>query len=289
MSAMARRVFNRTVSVDAVGRRLKAWPAMSWRYVTADFRPLPDFVILGTQRGGTTSLYQWLSSHPGVAPALKKEVHYFDFFYDRGIRWYRSNFPYRRRGRITGEASPYMLFHPLAPERAAKDLPERTRFIVLLREPVQRAISNYWYWKKINYGETESFERAIALEPERMAVENERALRGENSIGHVTYSYMARGEYATQLRRWFDAVGRDRILILESEQIYADPLTLTRVLDWLGLPPHHVPYRSDNSADRQDDMSPALLDQLHEHFEPHNRELFELLGYELWADEPPPL
>ena len=150
---------------------------------------------------------------------------------------------------------------------------------------MQRAISNYWYWQKINYGTRESFEQAIALEPERMAVENERALRGENSLGHVTFSYMSRGEYATQLRRWFDAVGRDRILILESEQLYADPTTLDRVLEWLGLGPHHQPFPADNGADRRDDMDPELLLQLQRHFEPHNRDLFELLGYELWTDQ----
>src|SRR5581483_4847486 len=117
---------------------------------------LPDFVILGTQRGGTTSLYRWLVSHPDVAPAMKKEVHYFDDHYHHGLRWYRAHFPVRRAGRITGESSPYMLFHPLAPERAAADLPDRTRFIVLLREPAESAISQYWQWRRRRLWETES-------------------------------------------------------------------------------------------------------------------------------------
>jgi hypothetical protein len=268
----------------AVTRRLKSSSGFAGRYLTADFRPLPDFVILGTQRGGTTSLYRWLTAHPDVEPGMRKEVHYFDDRYHHGLRWYRAHFPIKRNGRITGESCPYMLFHPLAPARAAKDLPTSTRFIVLLREPAQRAISQYWLWRQRGLWETESLERAIELEPERLAVANERVLRGERSIEHMAFSYVARGEYAPQLRRWFEAVGRDRVLVLESEQLYADPASSDQVLTWLGLAPHRQPYPADNAADRLDPESQKLLGQLREHFEPHNHELFELLGYELWSD-----
>ena len=85
------------------------------------------------------------------------------------MRWYRAHFPFRRQGRICGESCPYLLVHPLAPARVAKDLPETTRFIVLLREPAQRAISQYWLWQQRKQWETETLERAIALEPERLA------------------------------------------------------------------------------------------------------------------------
>jgi hypothetical protein len=258
---------------------------MAGRYLTADFRSLPDFVILGTQRGGTTSLYRWLTSHPRVTPGLKKEVHYFDDHYQYGLRWYKAHFPVRSRDHITGESCPYMLFHPLAPVRAAKDLPTTTRFVVLLREPVQRAISQYWLWKQRNLWETESLERAFDLEPERLARVNQRVLEGERCTDHMAFSYVARGEYAAQLRRWFDAVGRDRVLVLESERLYVDPALQVRVLDWLHLTAHGEPYPTVNAADRLDSESRALTSRLREHFEPHNRELFDLLGYELWTDQ----
>ena len=276
------------VSLGAVTRRLKASFRFTGRYLTADIRPLPNFVILGTQRGGTTSLYRWLTEHPDVAPGLNKEVHYFDGHYHRGMRWYRAHFPVRRSGRITGESCPYLLYHPLAPERAAKDLPGTTRFIVLLREPTQRAISQYWLWRQRGQWETESLERAIELEPVRLACESERLLSGERSVEHIAFSYVARGEYAPQLRRWFDAVGRDRVLVLESEQLFADPATSRRVLDWLGLVPHNQPFPVSNGAARLDEASPDLVTQLQEHFAPHNKELFELLGHELWTDRSSP-
>jgi hypothetical protein len=269
-------------------RRLEAASTFSARYLSADWRPLPHFVILGTQRGGTTSLYRWLATHPDVAPALKKEVHYFDGHYDKGLRWYRAHFPLRHRGRISGESCPYLLFHPLAPERVARDLPTETRFIVLLREPAERAVSQYWHWRQQGRFETESLERAIELEPERLALQRDRFLRGERSVEHIAFSYLARGEYAGQLRRWFDAVGRERILVLESERLSSDRAVSEQVLDWLGLSPHGQPFPVTNAARRLEDTDPALMDRLRTHFEPHNRELFELLGHELWSGRPTP-
>jgi len=272
-----------------LARRLRAKSVFAGRYLTSDIRALPDFIILGTQRGGTTSLYRWLATHPEVAPALRKEVHYFDGHYDRGIRWYRAHFPIRRRGRLTGESCPYLLFHPLAPARAAGDLPPSTRFIVLLREPTQRAISHYWLWQqRQRQWETESLERAIELEPERLAAQNDRFQSGERSFEHIAFSYLARGDYAEQLERWFDAVGRDRILVIESEQLFSDPATAQRVLDWLGLAAHSHPFPVTNEAARLTEASPELIARLNEHFAPRNRALFELLGHDLWTGTPTP-
>jgi hypothetical protein len=259
----------------------------AWRLATADLRDRPDFVILGTQRGGTTSLYSWLGTHPQVTPALRKEIHYFDVHYDRGSRWYRSHFPFPRPGKISGEASPYMLFHPLAPERATRDLPADTRFIVLLREPVQRTLSHYWYSRRrYPHWELEPLERALALETERLAPEIPKVLRGERSFPYSCYSYVARSEYAGQLEAWFAAVGRERILVVESEQMYTRTAETDRIVEWLGLSAHDHPFPVANQADRLDEADPELLARLHEHFEPHNRRLFDLLGTELWADAP---
>jgi len=266
--------------------RVTSSSVFAGRYLTASHRPLPHFIILGTQRGGTTSLYRWLASHPDVAPAMKKEVHYFDGHYGKGIRWYRAHFPLAHRGRISGESCPYLLFHPLAPARVATDLPATARFIVLLREPAQRAISQYWHWRQQGRWETETLERALELEPARLATQTERFLRGERSLEHIAYSYVARGEYAGQLRRWFDAVGRERILVLESEKLYTDPSTSERARAWLGLAPHQQPFPVSNAARRLEEASPELLDRLQNHFEPYNQELFELLGHELWTDLP---
>src|SRR5437879_9845243 len=123
-----------------------------YRGTTNWIRLLPDFIIIGTQRGGTTSLYSYLASHPSVGPASTKEVHFFDNKYTKGLAWYRAHFPsaiekyyaehIQKRKFITGESSPYYLFHPHVPKRVAKDVPH-AKFIVLLRNPVDRAYSQY--------------------------------------------------------------------------------------------------------------------------------------------------
>src|SRR5215208_8528317 len=114
-----------------------------WTYgkATAKLRPLPDFLILGAQKAGTTALYAYLRWHPQITGPSFKEVSFFDRHYARGERWYRAHLPMRRSS-IVGEASPSYLFHPLAPERVAQMLPN-ARLVALLRNPVDRAFSHY--------------------------------------------------------------------------------------------------------------------------------------------------
>jgi hypothetical protein len=251
------------------------------RLLTADLRRWPDFIIIGAQRAGTTSLYNWLVEHPRIAPARVKEIHYFDVGYTATERWYRSNFPLRRPGRMTGEATPYMLFHPLAPERAARDLPSTTRFIVLLREPIQRAISAYWLHRRQGT-EEKSFPDAIAAEDDRLAGQDERVRRGEPSKNHQLYSYVARGRYAEQLERWFSHVDRERLLVLTSEDLFSSPVASHEILAWLGLPAFDRSLPQKNVAPRLEDTDPDVIAALRHRFEPDNRRLEELLGRELW-------
>ncbi len=251
------------------------------RRLTADLRRWPDFVIIGAQRAGTTSLYDWLVEHPRVGAPRSKEVHYFDIKYGATERWYRSNFPLRRSGRMTGEASPYMLFHPLAPERAARDLPATTKFIVLLREPVQRAISAYWLNRQEDT-ERKPFRDAIEAEEQRLAGQDELVRRGERSKRHQFYSYVARGRYAEQLQRWFSHVDRDRLLVVTSEDLFSSPATAAEILAWLDLPAFDRPFPQANAASRHADADADVVAALRRRFEPYNRELEELLGRQLW-------
>ena len=108
--------------------------------------PLPDFVVLGTQRGGTSFLYRLLTKHPLVRGAAAKELHFFDNKFSEGVGWYRRCFSEGKRidgqRTITGEAAPKSLFDPQVPERMARIVPE-ARLIALLRNPVDRAYSHY--------------------------------------------------------------------------------------------------------------------------------------------------
>ena len=253
-----------------------------WRRATARLRRWPDFVIIGGMRCGTTSLYLWLCSHPGVTPSARDEIKYFDTRYRRGPQWYRSQFPLRRPGRITGESSPYMLLHPLSPTRAVSDLPESTRFIAMLRDPVERAISHYWYERRLQR-EPEDMVSALRLEPERLAPYGARLARGEAPPEHRWWSYLTRGEYAPQLRRWFDVAGRHRVLVLDSQTVFADPDAAAQVTDWLGLPPNTQAFLHLNAVERREEAPAEAVDLLERHFAPYNEDLFDLLGTRLWG------
>lgn len=242
------------------------------RIATAHLRRRPDFVIIGAQRGGTTSLYDYLTSHPDVGPAWRKEVHFFDKNYGKGIAWYLAHFPRWDEAKATGEASPYYLLHPDAPRRMRQTLPE-ARLIALLRDPVARAYSQYQL--NVRRGiEPLSFESAIERELARAGAESER-------VGPTwrRSSYLARGRYAEQIERWLVEFPCQQLLILKSEDVFADPEpAVYRVLDYLGLPRWRparfkVRHRSvDSCVDR------ATARRLYDYFAPHNRRLRELLG-----------
>src|SRR5687768_16419575 len=108
------------------------------RLFTAPIRDLPDFVVIGAQKAGTTSLHYYLSEHPGILIGTRKEVHFFDRAYNRGTLWYRSSFPIRGLiDAIIGESTPNYIFHPCVPARMASLLPA-ARLIAVLRNPVER-------------------------------------------------------------------------------------------------------------------------------------------------------
>src|SRR5918995_4966257 len=206
---------------------------------TSDFRPLPDLLIIGTHRGGTTSLHRYLEQHPCVGrnfPRLQdvKGARYFDENFFRGIDWYRSHFStvayrnYLRRLHggpvLTGDASPYYLFHPAAAERAAKAVPH-AKIIVLLRDPIEQAYSHWRRERRDGTEPLETFEDAVAAEPERLAGEAERILSDDRyySYAHENFSDISQGLYLDSLRRWFDRYPRDHVHIELSERFLADP------------------------------------------------------------------
>ncbi len=159
---------------------------------------MPVFIIIGASRSGTTSLYDWLTSHPDVSAATRKELHYFtDRNYHKGPRWYRSQFPLARPGRITGESTPQMLYHPLSPERAAADLPATTRFIAscaipsIGRSPTTGRSDEPGVRARISRRRSHSKQNAY---PAKM----DDFRHGRLSRAHHKFSYMARGEYASQ-------------------------------------------------------------------------------------------
>jgi hypothetical protein len=272
-------------ALKAPVRHLRA----GYRTLTGPLRGLPSALIIGAQRSGTTSLFNYLAQHPDVLPPLGKEIHYFDLHYARGLRWYRGRFPFSHRLRapaMTVDASPYYLPHPLAPERAAQLLPD-VKLVAVLRNPVERAFSHYQH--EVRDGrESLSFVEAIDREAERLAGEEERLQRepGYYSHNHHRFSYTRRGRYVDQLRRWARHFPRSSFLVVQSERLFREPaFESARVYRFLGLRPHALErYTAFYQGKYERGLPPDLRARLSTYFEPHNQELYRWLGEEFdWA------
>jgi len=252
------------------------------RLATSGLRALPGFLLIGGMKCGTTSLYQYLARHPGVERGFTEEVHYFDLNYHRSLMWYRAHFPIRgggAEGPVAGDDSPYYLFHPMVPERVARDLPD-VKLVVLLRDPVTRAYSHYNHERRRGR-EQLPFEQALQREDARLEGEEERMREDAlyASWDHQRHSYMARGRYAEQLARWFRHIPRERFLVLQSEEMFRDPASVVdRTLGFLDLPPMGPIEYPVHNPGSYEPMSEAARGMLEDHFEPLNEELFRLLG-----------
>jgi hypothetical protein len=285
--------------VERVVRESAKHALHAWGLATASVRSHPDFLLIGAKRGGTTSLWRYLGEHPDTLPLFPrpenlKGLYYFDEQFGRGDRWYRSHFPARVRRdrprgrsmpRVVGEATPYYLYHPLAPERALALVPD-AQILVVLRDPVERAYSHY---KERCANDTEplSFAAAVAAERDRLAGEEQRIIAepGHVSFAHRHCSYVDQGRYAPMLERWFATYGRDRVHVEISEEMYADPqATLDRVTDHLGIRRHALQDIAVHNAEPARDLDAGTRNDLVELLAPAVLATEELLGRDLpWS------
>ncbi|NNE75186.1 MAG: sulfotransferase [Acidimicrobiales bacterium] len=273
-------------SVRSFERTVTSWA----RRPTAGGRVFPNFFIVGAQRAGTTSLFRYLERHPNIiGPVRNKGVHYYDTNYHRDLTWFRSQFPTAASVAAiehatgapvaVGEGSPYYLFHPQVPARIAGTLPD-ARIIVLLRDPVDRAISHYEHEKARGF-EPLSLADALAAEPERLAGA-EAALRADPTLvhdGHLHHAYAGRSTYTPQLERWFNHFDRSQVLVLGSQDLNERTRdAVDRTVDFLGLPAApELDYPQYNQ--RQYDPGDAeIRAALAEQFAASNARVSELTG-----------
>lgn len=272
-------------------RRRIAMGRVALRRIGARERLLPDLLIIGAQRGGTSSLYRYLGAHPDVVASLRKETKYFSTEFHRGELWYRAHFPWHlgsSAAPLTFEATPAYLLHPLAAERASRLLPT-AKIVAMLRDPVERAFSQYKHNRRLGL-EHLTFEEALGAEPERL--DGEFARIDEDPMYPALplrrYGYVERGKYAEQLERWlaqFEAVH-----VVRSEDFMDDPTTVFRaVLEFIELAPWepdsfpNYSYGEGQPRSPQS-MPPNLRQALQSEFEPWNARLSQLLGRDLvWS------
>lgn len=256
-----------------------------YRLNTSGLRTLPSSLIVGAQRAGTTTLFNYLVEHPDIKFPFKKEVHFFDFRYHQGEDWYRSRFCYKfclgKRG-TTLEASPYYMVHPLVPERVADILPA-AKIIMLLRNPVDRALSQYHH--NVRHGREElTFEEALEMEDKRLAGEVEALENDENyySYNHHRYAYILRGRYIDHIEKWLRFFDKENLLLIQAEKMFTEPNAIcSKIFDFLNLSGYtvrNIKHHHKASYDRN--ISPESYEVFLSYFKESNQRLFDFLGYE---------
>jgi len=263
----------------------------------------PDYIIIGTHRGGSTSLHNYIRAHPRVAEVGGPhfEMHFFDYPHNwrNGLCWYESQLecidaiisdggkvtPIFSNGLLRGEKSPTYLDHPLVPQRIKEHYPD-VKLIAILRNPVDRAYSAYNKVKAKGLENLSTFEKALDAEKDRLKSEVGKAGFWENDYyvsHHCSRAYTWRGMYAEHLKRWFLYFPRSQMLILKSEEMFANPQEIVgQAWDFLGLSPIHLKEpRQWQKVDCRP-MNPETRERLEKLYSLPNAELAGLLKDEKW-------
>jgi len=238
----------------------------------------PNFIILGAQKAGTSSLYEYMIQHPQILPTLKKELEFWSWRMRRGLDWYRAQFPPipETSTYLTGEACPGYLDYYEAAERLKQEFPQ-VKLIVILRDPVDRAYSHYHHWVRRNQ-EKRDFETVIAEQLHHL--QTQLQVNGNDQcVWNDPHNYVARGLYSIFLKQWLDIFSNQQLLVLKSEEFYQFPgETLANVYKFLDLPNHNLANYPKLNSGYYQPISDSTRQQLQEFYQPYNQALQSLLG-----------
>lgn len=274
-------------SIDAVINRVDR----RWKIETSKFRITPSFLIAGVQRCGTSSLFYYLSQHADIASPEQKELHFFNRSnYSGDMRHYYSFFPLRslfNKRSISGEATPEYSFYPCLMRRIQQVLPN-IKLILLVRDPVQRAISHYC--AQSPHRRPKSLHDAIRLDDHFFGardilnfIEQDPYRCGQN--------YISRGRYIDYIPFIYQSFPKQNILLLKAEDMFADPLGVVNVCcEFLEID-QFMSLRSENFTDsnRQsahllrslqslpDPVSEEIKEELYDYFHPYNQRFYEFI------------
>jgi hypothetical protein len=254
------------------------------RLLTSPLRTLPDFLLMGFPKCGTTSLYMYLTQHPQIAAAFEKETRYFNYHQTWGLLWYRANFPtvfekaLRARGGkrvLTGEGTPLYILDPDT-YRGIHSMNPEAKIIILLRNPIDRAYSNYRHLCRL--GMAGRLDIGAYLD---------RELAGPPSKESPFLNIAASGVYVDYIRKLHAVFPRKQVLILKSEDLFAEPeATVGRCLRFLALPPNPLgKYGKFNDGRHKEGLDRAARKRLADFYRPHNRELYDYLGVDFGWDD----
>jgi hypothetical protein len=257
--------------------------------LTGPMHVLPDFLIIGAAKSGTSSLYDYLVQHPSIFPCIVKEPNYFARYYDKGTSWYKGCFSttmlkyntekIKKLKFLTGEASTQYYWYPHVPKRVKQLLPN-VKLIILLRNPVDRSFSHYQM--EVRHGnENLSFEEAIKEEEKRTESEYEKIINDEYyfSSKYTMQAYIAKSIYIESVKRWTNYFPKEQILFVNSADFYKNtPETMNKIFDFLDLPHHSLSNYEVIRKGNYSKIKSSTRQELLEFFKPYNEELYKHIG-----------
>ena len=256
--------------------------------ITGPLHVLPDFMVIGIGRGGTTSCFHYLSQHPSILESAYDEIGFFDENYHLGMNWYRSMFPTKflkkkiakKTGKcLTYDVTPSYIWKPKVARRIKKLFPE-IKLIAILRNPVDRAYSQYHLgitdgWQKFSFEEI--------IEDDIKTFQKFKNINSitddEHFINYIKNSHLGRGLYAHHLKIWFELFDRNQILILLSEELSTETnKAMNKIFQFLDLPKHEIPDTIKRNTGNYSKMKSDTRKKLISFYSKHNQDLFKLLN-----------
>ena len=229
--------------------------------LTNTYRMAPSFIIIGAQKGGTSSLFHYLKYHPQIKRPIKKEMQFFNSNYSKGANWYLAHFPFKSLTHITGEATPDYIFDEYTPERI-KELYPHIKLIALLRNPIERAYSAYHMNRRLGVDPRPTFDEAVTFEINHIDSNSELNLSEKNN-----FLYLSRGKYAKQLAHWLDYFDRDQLLVIGSNWFYSNTEeALLKIYEFLDIKPLLPPVLKPINVGSYPPLSNKLYAELKAYF-----------------------
>lgn len=263
---------------------MKAYPKFDQKEVILQPSGLPHFLMIGAAKCGTTSLYRNITQHPQVLPALKKEIDFWHNDLKQGFNWYRAHFLPFPQGQhyLTGEASPHYLDLQETAQRVFKFCP-KMKLIVILRNPVQRLVSHYYHWVRLNQ---EHRSLAEVIETELQTIDQLLQFPIQAQSWYQSVNYIARGVYIGFIQQWMQVFPPEQFLILNFETLASQPaVTMKQVFSFLGLPDSRISSYTQLNTGDYSPLSSVLSQTLSQFYSPYNQQLEEFLGMELGWNE----
>ncbi|XP_038048761.1 heparan sulfate glucosamine 3-O-sulfotransferase 5-like [Patiria miniata] len=280
------------------------WPNLNdqkkWAVLRAGMRKLgyeqrlPTVICLGVKKGGTTAFLYYLVQHPQIARALLEEIHYFSIDYERGIDYYRSRMGFSSRNMLQFEKSPSYFIFQNVPKRMLKDLPPNVKFVVCVRDPVERTISDFRHEYELKLNRNPSMARGET--PATQAKHFVERIFSRYGEVDMSKGLTRESVYSMHFKRWLQSFPRDRFYILSHERVDKDLYGELKNLEkFLGLESFYkrsmfyydekrqapcmrsgCPHPSTPGFLPKADLGPDVIQQLRDFFRPYNQEFAQL-------------